>query len=309
MRVSILRSGSSGNATLIESGEVCLLVDAGISVRALSQELGRRGLRSIDAVLLTHEHSDHISGMDSILRRYETLVMANEPTLRRLPISPYDGQVLRTGGELRVGPLRVQPFAVPHDSVEAVGFWLEDDTSKVCLATDLGYVPNEMLDYLRAADLAVLEANYDPRSLAVGPYPAFLKARIASEVGHLSNLQAGQAIVAAGDGRLQEVWLAHLSANNNSPRLAKESVAAHLRAAGLDSLAVRVALRDRPSLEWEGPQLWRQDRLLPKVPSLASLPIRDGSEGEGTGSGTFGRYIEESSQDKGGTRCCSRHSR
>ncbi|MCL4535838.1 MAG: MBL fold metallo-hydrolase [Bacteroidetes bacterium] len=263
MRVSVLRSGSSGNATLIEAGGVCLLVDAGISSRALGQELARRGIRALDAVLLTHEHSDHISGMDGILRRYETLVMANEATLRCLPLSPYDGQVLRTGGEQRVGPLRVQSFPVPHDSAEAVGFWLEDDTSKVCLATDLGYVPDELLDYLRAADLAVLEANYDPRSLEEGPYPPFLKARIASDVGHLSNSQAGEAIVAAGDGRLQEVWLAHLSANNNSPRLAKEAVSAQLRMAGLDAVAVRVALRDRSSLEWEGPQKWRQASLLP----------------------------------------------
>ncbi len=263
MRISVLRSGSSGNAILVEAGEVSVLVDAGLPARTLSHEMKRRGLGSLEAVLLTHEHSDHISGLDAVLHRYETVVMANEATLRTLPLGPYDGQVLRTGGEVRIGPLRVQSFGVPHDSAEAVGYYLDDGLDRVLIATDLGFFPEYAIDYLRTADLAILESNYDPPSLAAGPYPAFLKVRIAGETGHLSNWQCGEAVVRAAGDRLHEVWLAHLSAQNNTPRLARETVAAQLRAAGLETVAVRVALRDHPSLEWEGPQLWRQGRLLP----------------------------------------------
>ena len=105
-------------------------------------------------------------------------------------------------------------------------------------------------------------ANYDPRSLAEGPYPPFLKARIASETGHLSNRQAAEALAAAANGKAREVWLAHLSATNNSPRLAEEAVVAHLRERGVTSVTLGITLRERPSLEWEGPHRWQQRALL-----------------------------------------------
>ncbi len=263
MQVSALRSGSSGNAFLVRAGRACILIDAGLPLRTLRQEMARRGVYWLDAVFLTHEHSDHISGVGAISRGFKAPVLANEVTLSSLPVGCYEREVLHTGSELRIGSLTVRSFPVPHDSAQAVGYWLDDGDHRVCLATDLGCVPDHLLEYMQAADLAVLESNYDPASLAAGPYPVFLKIRIASTNGHLSNLQAGEAIVRAASDGLQEVWLAHLSAENNSPWLARDTVAAYLQQAGLEELDLRVALRDRPSLEWPGPQLYRQGTLLP----------------------------------------------
>jgi phosphoribosyl 1,2-cyclic phosphodiesterase len=210
-------------------------------------------LESLEAILITHEHHDHIKGLEKILQYHETLVVANTPTLRYLPVSPYDRQAMPLGGRVRFGPLQVTSFAVPHDAAAPAGYWLDDGQSRVCIATDLGQTTGEILEYMRAASLVMLESNYDSQMLAWGPYPPMLKARICGGYGHLSNQQAAQAIVATADGAVRDVWLAHLSATNNRPDLAQASVETHLAQAGLGHLRVQVALRDRPSLEWHGP--------------------------------------------------------
>jgi phosphoribosyl 1,2-cyclic phosphodiesterase len=261
LRLSVLRSGSSGNATLVRAGGHCVLIDAGIGPRVLSAELHCHGVTSLDAIFITHEHHDHVKGLELILRYHETLVMANEPTLRCLTVSSHDRQALPIGSEVRFGPLLVRSFPVPHDAACPAGYWLEDDESRVCIATDLGQTPGEMLEYMRAADLVMLESNYDPQMLDQGPYPPMLKQRIRGSHGHLSNQQAAEAIVATADGGAMDIWLAHLSATNNHPDVAHSSVVGRLERAGLGHLRVQVALRNRTSLEWDGPGGHRQGRL------------------------------------------------
>lgn len=266
LRVVSLASGSSGNCILVETEEASLLVDAGLSAKATIAELAGLGVSptSLGAVLLSHEHGDHVGGVRTLARRFKVPVISNEATLTAAKIDPARSETLRTGGTTRVGPMTVSSFGLPHDSREAVGFFIECDGWRLCLATDLGYAPESLIEYVQAADLVVLEANHDRRWLTNGPYPAALKARILSDVGHLANEDCAQLVARAASGRPQWVWLAHLSEVNNTPRRAVKCVRARLQQESITTVQVAVALRDRRSLMWRGDQAWIQ-------PALAGL--------------------------------------
>lgn len=263
MRVVALASGSSGNATLVTAGDVKVLIDAGLPTRALECSLHQLGVspRELAAVFLTHEHGDHVAAAGVIARRYSVPVVANEHTLRAADLGRIDGQLLPTGGSIKVGCLRVSSFPLPHDGSEPVGYCVEHEGDQVCLATDLGHVPLALRHHIRAADLVILEANHDHGQLLAGPYPSSLKARIVGDEGHLSNQQAADCIVASASGRPQWLWLAHLSAVNNSPRRAVRTVSQALQAAGIDSVRVAAVLRDRRSLIWDSEECFVQLRL------------------------------------------------
>lgn len=221
MRICTLGSGSTGNATLVEAPRGWILVDAGLSWREVHRRAGRMGLRldGVGTVLLTHEHTDHVRGLASLLRRGAE-VWASPGTLRALGIA---GRPL--SGPVEILGLTVRPFRVPHDATEPLGFRFEENGAAFALATDLGSVPEGLLTALAGASLVVLETNHDLSLLLGGPYPWHLKMRILGPNGHLDNDAAGQALARLSREGLRAAVLAHLSQENNTPALALETVA------------------------------------------------------------------------------------
>lgn len=230
MRLTAFASGSGGNCALLECGDTRLLLDAGISCRRIRAALAVSGLTPADlsAVLVTHEHSDHISGIATMLRQCGAPVFAPRTAVRRLcaasagvearmrPVSP--------GESFSVGALRVTPFATPHDTAESVGWRIEGD-GVFGLATDMGCVTDEIRAGLSGADTVLIEANHDVELLRAGPYPAALKRRVLSDHGHLSNENCGALAAYLADRGTKCVILGHLSRENNTPDRAYCAVA------------------------------------------------------------------------------------
>lgn len=242
-RLSVLSSGSSGNATYVETGEGGLLVDAGISCRRLEAMLAwiGRSLKDVDAVLLTHGHADHTSGLRSLLKRRAVKVCA-APGVWEAG-GAYTAGV---GEPFGVCGLKAAFFDVPHDA-PTFGLRLTNGVRAATLATDLGEVTPEVLSWMRGADAVVLEANHDHEWLRYGPYPMDLKRRIFSPNGHLSNEQAAEAALALAPGGLTDLVLAHLSRRNNSPARACGTVSKTLREAGHAGIRVRAAAAGTPT--------------------------------------------------------------
>jgi phosphoribosyl 1,2-cyclic phosphodiesterase len=243
LRLSVLSSGSSGNATYIESERGGLLVDAGLPCRRIENLLGRIGRRldDVGAVLVTHGHADHASGVRSLVRECGAEVFASPGAGERLgatQISP--------GVTFEVCGLEATFFEVPHDS-STYGLRLSDGERDVAMATDLGEAGPEVLERMSGAEAVVLEANHDPDWLRSGPYSARLKRRIASANGHLSNRQAAEAALALAPHGLKDLVLAHLSRTNNSPARACGTVHKALREAGHGGIRVRAALAGHPT--------------------------------------------------------------
>lgn len=243
MRLSVLASGSSGNATYVESGGRGLLIDAGFSCRRLKALLARigRDLSRVEAVLLTHGHGDHTSGVRSLLREREIPVYA-APGVWDRP----GGTLVEPGEPFLAGAMEAVFFRVPHDT-PTCGVRLSGDGGSVALATDLGEVTPETLRWLRGAEAVVLEANHDEEWLRRGPYAAELKRRVASVAGHLSNHQAARAAVDLAPHGMADLVLAHLSEKNNSAPRAAGTVSRALRESGHDGVRVRAALARHPT--------------------------------------------------------------
>ncbi len=258
-----LASGSSGNAYLVEAAGTAVVVDAGASLRSLMAAGERWGLPAerFACLLLTHEHSDHVANAGLFCRRLRMPAAATEGTLQRLNLAT-DCRSLTPGQTIALAGLAVTAFALPHDGADPVGYLFEHDNVRVVLATDLGHVPPAVVGHLRQADLLILESNHDVGRLWHGPYPWPLKQRVASPVGHLSNDQAAECLASLGDGCPKTVWLAHLSATNNSPCLALRTTKERLQSQGARNIEIAVALRDRPSLCWDSDLPTGQPQLL-----------------------------------------------
>jgi len=254
LRLRILRSGSGGNAIFLEALETRILVDAGLPAELVAQELDILGVQPDDltAILLTHEHDDHARGAAVLGRLSGVPVLANEGTIRAGGAALAETRLERfcTGQAFQVGSLHVEAFAVPHDAAEPVGFLIRTNCATAVIATDLGTVTDTFIDYARAADVVVLEANYDLRLLAVSPYPWFLKNRILSTTGHLSNDAAARAVVVAASDRPQQVFLVHLSDVNNLMPLARDTVQAALDEAGIAHVRVEAVRPNGASRLW-----------------------------------------------------------
>lgn len=245
LQFSVLSSGSSGNATYLEVGGWGLLIDAGLSCRRLRGLLTRigRDLPDIHAVLLTHDHADHTSGLRSLLRERNVPLYAAPGVAEVVK----DATLARPGEPLNLeGGISAAFFEVPHDS-PTYGLHLSDGERNIALATDLGEVNSESLDLLRGVDALILEANHDTDWLWRGPYSADLKRRVASSRGHLSNHQATEAALALAPHGLKDLVLAHLSEKNNSPARATGTVRKALKAAGYGGIRVRAALARHPT--------------------------------------------------------------
>lgn len=232
MRFASLGSGSRGNALLVEAGNTRVLVDAGFGPREMSRRLERLGLVAddVDAVLVTHEHSDHVGGVFACARRFGWAVLLTHGTLAACPGG---GTGVRTtiidGHEpLSVGDISLHPFPVPHDAREPVQFVLADGARRLGVLTDAGHVTPHMVAMLDACDALVLECNHDVGMLAQGSYPQALKRRIGGPWGHLDNVAAASLLSRVKHSSLRHVVAAHISAENNSPGLAQAALSAAL---------------------------------------------------------------------------------
>lgn len=228
MRIACLGSGSRGNATLVEQDDVRLLIDCGFTLAETEMRLQRLGVepKSLTAILVTHEHADHISGVGPLSRRYDISVYMSRGsdlagrcgTIRAL-------KILNAEEPVHFGSLRVFPFSVPHDAREPLQFAFEADGLKLVVLTDVGSVTPHVVEQLDDCDVLMLECNHDARMLTQGVYPASLKARVGGQFGHLSNTQAAQYLSQMRKGRLHSLIAAHLSAENNTPELARKALA------------------------------------------------------------------------------------
>ncbi len=256
LRVRVLRSGSAGNAILVESGDVRFLIDAGLPAETLLREISGAGTAPrLAAILATHEHDDHLRGVAALARATGAVVLANDAT-RRAAGAHLDGapvDVFRTGRPFAVGHVEALAFPLLHDAAEPVGFVVSLDGVRVVAACDLGQVTDVVIEHARGADLMIVEANYDLRLMAVSSYPWFLKNRIISPAGHLSNDAAARAVVAAATGRPQAVHLVHLSEVNNLAPLARDTVRAALDAEGLTAVCVEAVRPNAGGSWWTAP--------------------------------------------------------
>lgn len=256
-----LSSGSSGNAYVLRTGKVTLLFDAGLSLNKLQHCLTVEELTPEDltAVLISHEHSDHCVAAQDLAESYGLPIWANPGVLRACGLDGLEeARVLEVGRPTVFGDVEITSFPVSHDAVCPVGFLVRTRQRTVVIATDLGEATPAVTEAVRVADLVVLEANHDLDMLRNGRYPTYLRNRVAGPTGHLSNHQSARILAEHVKSEDVEVWLAHLSKENNSPRLAARTVGATLKSVGLGAVALGVALRDRPSLRWTGTPRPRQ---------------------------------------------------
>lgn len=240
MRFSVLASGSSGNATFIETDEHKFLVDAGFSGKKLESLFAGvdRSMADLDGIFVTHEHSDHIKGLGVIARKYGLPIYANEKTWRamdgligKIPLDQkfqFDMETVKS-----FGSLDVQSFAVSHDAADPMFYTFLQNGRKLVIITDTGYVSDRMKGYISAADSYVFESNHDVSMLQMGRYPWSVKRRILSDVGHVSNEDAAVAISEVVAEKETRIYLSHLSKDNNMKDLARMSVSQTLETCGI----------------------------------------------------------------------------
>lgn len=244
LRFKSLGSGSSGNATVVEAVGLRpsrLLIDCGMGIRQLAYRLGEAGLQpeDIDAVFITHEHSDHIGCAHSLSLRYRIPVWMSHGTHLATGADDFDGllRTARDGETIVLNNLQITPFTVPHDAREPLQLTCTDGSTKLGVVTDLGHASAHVLSHLQRCDALVLESNHDTDMLAQSAYPAFLKRRVGGRLGHLSNLAAAEIARTVKHPGLQHLVAAHLSAKNNQASLV-QSLMAEALGCGPDDIHV-----------------------------------------------------------------------
>jgi phosphoribosyl 1,2-cyclic phosphodiesterase len=267
VRISILASGSTGNSTLLETGCTTLLIDAGLGKKELTRRfaaLGRALPERVDAILVTHEHSDHSHAVAQMARHWRCPAYLTEPTHREVvkmyaddPENPgkkatFDRiEYVRAGERFEIGDVEINAFRIPHDAADPVGFAFRASGTKIAITTDLGYLPEHVKQHLREADFLMLESNHDLEMLKVGPYPWHIKQRVMSRTGHLSNNVVSDFLADSEvfDARPRHLVLAHLSEQNNNPHIARLSAEQALAARAMDFAfrgALHIALQRSP---------------------------------------------------------------
>lgn len=241
MQFSVLASGSTGNSLYIRTNEVQLLVDAGLSGKQLETICQQMtiDLSELDAILVTHEHSDHVKGVGILARRYQLPIYTNQATWDALgtslgKLSDEQRYVMETGQPLDFNGLRVDSFGTSHDAAEPMGFCFKDDSGKLSLVTDLGYVSHKIKNQIADSDAFIFESNHDIEMLRVCRYPWNIKRRILSDTGHLSNDSCAEALCDILNGKREKVYLSHLSQDNNMTELARMTVTNLLEENGLN---------------------------------------------------------------------------
>lgn len=256
----VLASGSSGNAALFSTGQTRILLDAGLSMKELGRRLAIIGesIDAIDAILITHEHSDHVSGLP-ILARAQKPGRDGKPKVRatiymtRLTAPAIDWgefsprlETFQAGACFRIGDVEVTSFSIPHDAIDPVAFCVEAGGIRVGVVTDLGYIPVSVKFHLRRTDLLLLESNHDLDMLKVGPYPWSIKQRVMSRVGHLSNLGMSEYLLQDLDASTARLVLGHLSEQNNHPEIVRMVAQQSLDERGLRT-ELSIASQNAPS--------------------------------------------------------------
>lgn len=252
-----LYSGSTGNCLLVQTNESKILIDAGVSQKKIMTALAsfNVNIEDIDAILVTHEHSDHVLNVGSISKRYNIPVYCNIETLNAMisqkeKISDENKILFKANKTFKIKDLEIQSFQTPHDAANPCGFNIFHNNKKISIATDIGHMDNTLLNNIKDSSFILLEANYDPDILKYSKYPFQLKQRILSPIGHLSNESSGKTIAELSmKYGLKSAMLGHLSKENNFPELALKTVVDELKSKNISSndISLTVANRDYPS--------------------------------------------------------------
>lgn len=247
-----LYSSSTGNSLLVESEHTKLLIDSGVSAKKVVDGLSELGvdISSIDAVLVTHEHSDHVQSLGTISKKYNLPVYANYRTwdamkTQKDKIDEINQKHFVSNENFEIGDLKIHSFSIPHDAADPCGFNFLCGDEKLSVATDIGHMTTQIIDSLQGSKFLMLEANYEPEVLKCSSYPYLLKTRIAGPNGHLSNQLAGKTVATLIDSGLESVMLGHLSKENNLPELAYESVIEELKAINRSKEDVSIQVANR----------------------------------------------------------------
>lgn len=251
-----LYSGSSGNCLLVETSNTKILIDAGESAKKITSALSLMSIdpSQIDAIVVTHEHSDHIKGLGTFSKKYNIPVYANSKTWEAMPeqrikINECNIKSFTIEENFEIRDLKIHPFKIPHDAINPCGFNIMHNNRKISIATDIGHMTSNIIHKLEDSSFILLESNYDPEILKCSSYPYLLKKRIAGPNGHLPNSEAGKTISYLMNSGLKEVMLGHLSKENNFPELAYKTVVEELIENKMDSdkIKINVANRYEPS--------------------------------------------------------------
>jgi phosphoribosyl 1,2-cyclic phosphodiesterase len=224
LKIASIASGSNGNCYYLEDDNDAILVDAGISARQIVQRMANIGLSmsKVRAVFISHEHADHVRGVDALSRKYSISVFMTQKTYSSYGKIINDSllKFFSPGKPVALGKIHVNPFLKSHDAAEPCSFSVSSESRNVAVMTDIGLKCSNVISHIKDADAIFLESNYDDNMLQAGPYSPYLKKRISSDLGHLSNTQAGLIALEHASPRLKHVFLSHVSENNNTPELA-----------------------------------------------------------------------------------------
>ena len=251
-----LYSGSSGNCLYVSSNNTKILIDCGTSCKKICEGLAsiNSSIEDIDAILVTHEHSDHVQGLGLVSKKFNIPVYANLETWNAMEkqkekIDERNINIFENDNDFLLNELTIHPFSTPHDAANPCGFNIHNGKRKLSIATDLGHMDNSIFKQLEHSSFVLLESNYDPEILKVSRYPFHLKQRIAGPNGHLSNETAGKTISALMKKDLKEVMLGHLSKENNFPELALKTVYDELGTKNIteENISIKIANRNCPS--------------------------------------------------------------
>jgi len=258
LRVCVLGSGSKGNCTYVATEHTAVLIDAGLSGRAVAERLAEIGasMDRVQGICLSHEHSDHTAGLRILSSRHRIPVYANSGTLQGLPedlrAAIPDCRIFTSGSPFAIGDLAIEPFSVPHDAYDPVGFVISNGELRAGVVTDMGAPTHLVRERLKSCCVVVVEANHDERMLQAAPRPWHLKQRILGRQGHLSNEAAAMMLADIAGPSLHQVFLAHISHECNCEELALQTARDRLAATGSSHVRVSATFADRVSEMWAG---------------------------------------------------------
>ena len=257
-------SGSCGNSYYLSNGEGAILIDAGVGIRRMKRNMKEYGLSfaDIQGIIVTHDHADHIKAAGQISKEYNIPVYATELVHKGIstnyhaskPVDADKVRIIEEGTEFMLGGFGITPFALPHDSLENMGYCIRRDGITFTIMTDVGMPTEAVRENIARSNYLVLESNYDVEMLRGGKYPRILQDRIMSGTGHLSNRQAAEVLAECIHPGLKEVWLCHLSEENNHPELARKTIEMHLRSFGIiagKDFQLEVLRRQIPTGPWQ----------------------------------------------------------
>lgn len=251
-----LYSSSSGNSFFVQSDSTKIIIDAGVSLKKITTALEEININGedINAILVTHDHIDHTKSIATLSNKYNIPVYANKKTWEAIPeiaskIPECNKKLFTISETFSVGDIKILPFHTPHDAADPCGFNLYNSNKKISIATDIGYVSEELLNHLKESSCILLESNYDPEILKCSRYPYMLKQRISSDKGHLSNISAAKTLSELYKSGLEKALLIHLSKENNFPELAYETI--KNETLNCTNLSIDVAPRDKPTKLFE----------------------------------------------------------